>query len=236
MANSKTTFVILSHGRSGSTTFVQLLSTHPSIHCEGESFNKRTPFRKGLGKISKKSGESLIQQFGNFYHRKSGKPIVGFKVFPKQFTDRHFDEVIKMSHVKKMILWRQRLWEAAISAFVASRTRVFGLREGESHKAYINKIKAMQLRLDQQWIENWILEKQRYVNHWRELMGGTDFLELHYENLFTRKTIDRVTGFLGTSPIKELKLSRYRMNTNKVYQHLVNFDEVKKHLKNKGLA
>ena len=55
-------FLIFSQGRTGSTLLMDLLSSHPEIHCDGELLYYRVPFPAQFVKL--KSALTLKKHFG----------------------------------------------------------------------------------------------------------------------------------------------------------------------------
>lgn len=122
-------FVIFGLGRNGSTLLANLLNAVPTIHCDGELFNRdhwQTGIRRRLLAMFRRYPMPYIsfrQSVANYYRRASG---YGFKLqFGQLDQSGHRLRQLHEADWHILYLWRQSVFAQVISAYVAKQTRFY---------------------------------------------------------------------------------------------------------------
>ncbi len=195
-------FVIFSQSRSGSTLLKDLVGSHPSIHCEGETLELSDGYisNRYLLKICRRIPVPY------FYFRKihSQKEIYGFTLFIYHTPYiKHSVHNLNRLGWKIIYLKRKDIINQAISNILAKRSRYFHNWTEETGPESVDfEIKS----------EEFLSEIKTRV-HWHQKEGiilkYIDYLPVFYENglehmNFWQPTADKVFKFLNleTVPVK----------------------------------
>ncbi|MFO7999189.1 MAG: sulfotransferase, partial [Bacteroidales bacterium] len=120
----KTKFFIFCQGRSGSNLLVNLLKSHPEVHCDYELFNQKLLQEKPLWK--RQLINKLPIQYLNYCRVRHSEPIVGFKLLCYQYRANQKRLRSLFSGDWKIIhLHRNDVFKQVISGFVARETGIW---------------------------------------------------------------------------------------------------------------
>lgn len=182
-----TKFFIFGFQRTGSTLLVDLLDSHPHIHCEGELL---------LGKVF-----SPIT-FLECRSRLCEKDVFGFKLLTPHFQyqgiqkpDMFLADLCQAGY-KTIKLKRRNILRAALSLYYAIVSGIFHFNDNYEEAPLPKIIIEPKELLDKiQWIEFHSTLQDR-------LSENLPHLEIIYEddlqnNLFHQNTVDRIADYLG---------------------------------------
>ena len=127
----KTRFIIFGQARSGSTLLVDLLNSHPDIHCDSEIFNKtfwRGWERRYLLPVVRRWPAPYL----NFKAARCRLPAYGFKLILKHIKDpRHVLPQMSASGWRILSLQRRDVFTQAISNAAVNKTHHYRRFEGQ---------------------------------------------------------------------------------------------------------
>lgn len=228
----ETPFIILCHGRTGSTSFRQYLSQHPNVQAYGEVYRpgdrRPAPLVNGLRYAPGCDPVALLNDGVYKAPNEFGKGCVGFKLF---FHHARGDAVSyalwphlrARRDIKILFLFRRNLFDSYVSLQRANRSGQFGMAKQTeattAHKAafaidladclhYMNAISVAKARL-------------------RETFADHDCKVLYHESLFAdpQAEMARVFDFLGQAPA-EITLRDKKLNRVSHREGITNYDEV----------
>jgi len=228
--NLTTRFVIFGQGRSGTSLLVDLINSHPNIHCYGEIFNPQLSifnykiffpkFRLKILKVlspKKIKGFKLLQYQINRFKRNDN--------YKKNFLYYLYKKDWKIIYLK-----RRNILLRVISKQLMQQTGIINQTNN------LFKLKKIKLNLDNLLIKIKNSEKNMlYIE--RELLKKIPHLTLIYEDNLLRnknhkKTLNKVFDYLGVkrAPIKKTKY--HRITSDKISDFIENYEEFKKIITN----
>lgn len=195
----KTNFVIFSQSRSGSSLLVELLDSHPEIHCDGELFNLDHGYVKDpvMLAIWKKMPYSFI------YCRRvrSAGELYGFKLF-----DHHLSRAGRVIHILHKMGWkiiylkRDDIVRQALSEIIATSTGQWHRAENETIKdrvftisvdKFIEKVEGRIMLRD---VERNILQTlPHYTMTYEESLKNTEDWQHSLNDLFDHLGVKKVS-------------------------------------------
>jgi Stf0 sulphotransferase. len=165
-------FVIFGQGRTGSTLLVDLLNSHPNIHCDGEIFSKKRHLFNG--KIW------FPYRFLRGMEMRNTNKVFGFKIKIYQLT-RHqqidpgrFLSTLESKDYQIIYIRRNNFLEHALSSLNANKTKQFHVMKGTSHLKKSVKLTAEELERGMQKRKAF---QQNELNH----LKGRTYFEVQYE-------------------------------------------------------
>jgi len=138
LSQPRAKFAIVAMRRTGSSYLVQLLGSHPEIHCCGEIFmpesvNTRWPIARGGRRAVREVESELKAQRGSDPHGFLAhlftldfqKPVVGFKIFPGHHPAM-LEYILADRSVLKIVHYRTNILARYASNLAARKTGDFG--------------------------------------------------------------------------------------------------------------
>lgn len=210
----KVSFVIFAQGRTGSTLLVDLLRSHPDVHCDEEIL-----FRRVIAPIA------WVQS----QRRRYAESHYGFKVKPYQLTeDQQTDPATFLLRLhgrgwKVLHLWRRNVLRHALSNMVAEHVGRFVFR-GEAPPA------ARGIIVDTEMLLGAIRTRTEQSVRERTALEGIPHASVCYEDdlLDERRhqaTLDRLSDQLGLPAAPAQTVVR-RITENDLRGAIANYDEV----------
>jgi hypothetical protein len=219
-ASDRKKVFIFAQGRSGSSVLESLVGANPEFRMHGELLNIRhAPWRKKLD-----SPWNYIEGLSRIH------------------ADQHFVCHIKIDHLDQhqvdnptefissipddwsiIHLYRENIVLYALSTFIADRRKTYHARD--------EKIDLEQISVDLRFFQK--LAKGRLETRQRELdiLSDRECLTLRYEKDLVGKdaqqdTVNRIAAYIGLEPW-EAKTSLRKINTTKLSDLIINYDEFK---------
>ena len=232
MVKKKTKFIIFGQSRSGSTLLLELLNSHPDIHCEGELFNKFKLYIKSrfLLKIFRR----FPQIYANYRQKKSHATVYGFKLFffqvyfPEKFLRKLYRKGWKFIHVR-----RENIFNQSFSNIIAIETNYWHRYEGEeaTHST---------LKIPPERLLKVLKNRMRWKKKELSMMSVFDRHTVIYESDLLNEekwqdTLIKVFKYLGVSPVAvETKLKT--TDSRSLSDRVENYNELMVTLKNSEYA
>lgn len=236
-------FIILTHGRAGSTFLQQLLDSHPSIACYEEIFNvsANSPgsfysfCKRHYPKISKlflreKIASSslnfplafLFKRYIRHVYGTAQKSKVGFKLIHDQLL--HYRPLISWvaeNAIPIIHLQRRNYLKATLSLIIARDSGVYvssSVSLKKSHKVIVNPVRLLQ------GTSNLLAEKVQC----ELLTRNNPSLTIYYEDLFDKQasTVQRIMDFLGIEDPSFRTPDIVKTNPEKISELVENYEEV----------
>ena len=232
MKKHKIRFVVFGQSRSGSTLLVELLNSHPQVHCDGEIFNKNALFPnfRPLRWLFRENPSWYLQHKA----KNSSTPVYGFKMF---FFQVHHPEVflkwLSTSNFKIIHVQRENILQQSLSNIVAMQTNHWHTREEEvdpSGSITIYPEKLMQVLKNR---NQWKIKEQNLIKDYNHI-------KINYEEHLEDDTqwqdaVDKAFRFLGLETC-EVETS-LKPTYKKPYSQIIkNYSELMQRVKNSDFA
>lgn len=209
-------FLIFSQSRSGSTLLVDLLNSHPKVHCDKEIYLQPVPFpslyRKAL-------------------ERRSNKPVYGFKTHIHQLyyklgvTDPAlFLAELHRDGYRFLFLRRENLVRQVMSDQLRQAGGQTHYRKGEKD------VELARLVVDPAEILEKLQQRHDFWIEAETLLADLPHHTVYYERDLSdpadhQRTMDAVFGFLGLEPVS-VETELVRINTRPLRDSIENYDEL----------
>ncbi len=224
-------FVIYGQSRSGSTLLVELLNTHPYVHCDGELFND---------KATQLSNDSLLKVFKVFpfpylgYRRQRATGYTyGFKLlFYHLPRARYVMRALALAGWRFIHIYRRNIVHQALSSLIAQETQCWHRRDGEVARDIRVCISVPQLRRELDTRTRWRMREN-------DLIRPIEHIEVCYEDDLEReadwlKTADRLARFLNLTPFVPGHIGLKRIVDRRYEDLIENFAELDGYLASRG--
>ena len=226
-----TRFIILSHGRTGSTALCNGLSMHPRIHAYHEAFHGELPKRCMVnGKVFQNGsdGGAFCREAIHAEENEFGKPVVGFKLFFFHAREgaaeynvwRH---LITDTSVRVIFLLRKNLFDCFVSEQRSKHSGVWNLDQGqippESHTQpiFIDPIEC-QIHMERTAAEiAWA--RRAFAHHTQIAIDHAD-LQRDFQGF-----LDTLCQFLGEQPAP-VPLAFEKLNTVPHPVGIMNYEDL----------
>lgn len=226
----KARFVILSHGRTGSTALCDGLNNNPNICCAYELFGPANQKLPAFGVNSYESGDAA-SYLDNFYQQ-CLKPCIGFKIFT--FHARNTDDQLKAWHylvanedIKCIFLSREDI----LASFVSEQR---AKQSGKWHPSPTgdNGLLEGKIWVDPREAERYLYRVYAEMKWLEKQFGAHQILHLDYEDLnrdFESALAD-ASFFLGVDYVSSSV--RFKPLMGSSYHEIVeNIGELREHIK-----
>lgn len=237
-------FIILTHGRAGSTFLQQLLDSNPSIACHGEIFNVSANSSDSFysfckhhypklsyfflrEKISSSSLNFplafLFRQYLRHVYGAAQKSKVGFKlIYDQLLYYRPLISWVAENSIPIIHLQRRNYLKAIMSMIIARDTGVYvssSVSFKESQKIVVSPARLLN------GLNNLSKEKSRC----ELLTRNNPSLTIHYEDLFDKQmtTIQQIVDFLGITNPSFRTPDIVKTNPEKISELVENYEEVR---------
>jgi LPS sulfotransferase NodH len=198
-------FLIIGLPRSGTTYLMTLLNAHPAIHCSGEQFN---PYAIVDVRDRDDAPEHLLERdrsplvfMQRFFETAAppGVERVGFK-YMLGHNVRILKRLSDHPEIDLIHVWRDNRLAQVSSLIKAERSLIWAQSRPDAH--IHEKINVGPRRICQRWHE--MASMDTLFAHWLKSLPNRR-LTLEYRQLFAPDFIERITGFLGTTPDPGMK-------------------------------
>jgi LPS sulfotransferase NodH len=239
-------FIILTHGRAGSTYLQHLLSSHPLVACDDEIFNVSNTGENSFYSFSKHQHPTLSYFFlresisrsslnlplaylfkeylKKFYSKEKEK--TGFRlIYDQLLYYRPLVDWVTQEHIPIIHLQRSNPLKAIISLIKARETGVYTA----TSQSLVNEQK---FKINPTQVLNQLNKLLKEKSQCQSLLRDNPMLNLTYEDLFEDQspTIQRIMDFLGiTDPLFHMP-DIVKLNPEKISELLENYEEVKQAL------
>jgi len=237
-------FILLAHGRCGSSLIMESLAEHPEVRIGGELFHceeeaRRRAFRTLNGTESVGRHESRHYRSGTnaaqfleheVFHERPGVRAVGFKMFyvharSNENEKEAWNYLLTNNDIAVIHLIRTNMLESYISLRIASITG-----EWERFKdSSAPRVEAPTLELEPKVCEAHFNQELAWRQWARESFRHHPFLEIEYDkDVCTRfqAVMKKIQAFLEVAPRPARQLLE-KQSRRSAREAIVNFDELK---------
>ena len=225
----RTKFIIFGQGRSGSNLLVDLLNSHPDIHCDREPLNNQNVAQKNI--LLRSFIYRFPYRYIQFHLNKYAHKIYGFKLMIYQLVIfKKIKPKLFNRHWKIIYLKREDVLQQSLSAIIAKKTGLYMRTTADKHEDQRVFYVELQKLVNELFYRTRDLEREQVV------LQGVDFLELVYEHDLEdskkwQATANRVFAYLGLKPV-EVSASILKTNSLAHEKRISNYQEIIDHLKN----
>jgi len=234
----KNKFVVLSHGRTGSALFCNLLSQHHNVKSYHELYHDVQDERDTVNGEIYRDGENAAEFLEQVIFKdpnESGKVVIGFKLF--FFHARKdanafslWEKLLSDKDIKIVFLFRRNLFDAFVSNYRASEANVWQLSDKHDSKHIDKKLSDYNRRVK---VPIW-----KCRNYMEGLVAGRSWLLekfsthqnicLYYEDLIANMQVSmqEIFQFLGVVPIN-VRAGNKKLNRIPHEEGITNFHEIK---------
>ncbi len=196
-------FIIISHGRTGSTLLVKALNVNPDVCCASELFgppNQKHP-NDAIVNYTAGPGDVFLQTFYSL----NICPAMGFKIFTfharaNSEASKAWDYLISDKNIKCIFLRRENLLAAYISELRARETGQWqpSPMQQEDH------LSTEKIIVDPERAKKYISQIEIQMNRARDDFSDHDVLEISYEELQSdiENLMLRLSDFLNIKYVK----------------------------------
>ena len=210
-------FVVIAAKRTGSSHFVNLLSSHPDIFCHGNVFkgnslppilwpNSARPgaqtekkLKQELGDLRDRSPHEFLEKIFALGH---GRPFVGFKIFVRQ-NDEILKALLDDPSVRKIVLYRTNLLANYASGRAAQATGAWNRNADHTEKpqerVYFDEADFLKATDKHVAFYRWVFEE---LNR-RNVVYST----VTYDTINEPRMLSGVISFIGADAGKPLNLA-----------------------------
>jgi LPS sulfotransferase NodH len=237
-------FIILTHGRSGSTYLQQLLDSHPDIACAEELFNVSNKSENSFytfcrrtypllsffflrGKISSSAPNFplrfLLQNYLEGFYSIQSKPIVGFRLIYNQLLHYHaLGRWIVKNKIPIIHLQRKNELKVVVSLLKAQATGVYSSSSNETSTH-------SRIRLQPENILRTLVQLSQEKVACEKIVRFNPTLNISYEDLFEKQApiIREIMKFLDANDRSLTQPDIVKTNPDRLSDVLENYDEVK---------
>ncbi|MBN1147487.1 MAG: sulfotransferase [Anaerolineales bacterium] len=218
-------FVIYGIPRSGTTLLVNLLNSHPMVHCDGELLIRRLFFPK-----------LYIRCRAKLAHAE----VYGFKLLIDHFENQNIpdpaDYLVELHETgyKVVSLKRQNLFRAALSS-------LYGYHRGKFHHTKTEgDLKHSLMSVSSEALLEKIERFEHLVAAHEQVLGQLPNLELFYERDLLNEsqhqtTVDRIADYLGI-PRAKVMTDLVKVAADDISQFISNADELENYIQSTKYA
>jgi LPS sulfotransferase NodH len=223
-------FVILSHGRTGSTTLCHGMSRHPDVQAYGEVFHKKPVVNGkefGDGDDGAEFCREVIWKSPNEFEKR----VIGFKIFffHARGSERQYNAwryLIGDPSIKVLSLLRRNIFDSYVSRQRSKRSGVWRVqRDGtipEEHQSPI--------LIDAQRCHRYMASTVAQIEWGKRAFAAHPSIEIFFEDLERdfQATLNRIFGFLGVEA-KPIPVTFKKLNTAPHAEGIENYDKLQKY-------
>ena len=223
-------FVVISHGRSGSTLLIRSLDAHPDIKCYGELFNAIEKDRVTAAARKYSAGDDPIAFCrAEVYGEASSAKAVGFKLHVNQMKASEREKMLwtfleAERDIRIIFLVRRNLFDPYISNQRAIRAKQWRRTPDQDvSAAYLEP-----LPIDIDHCIQAVKVQAQIINATSRSFRNHRRLDMTYEALASdfQPTLDAAFAFLDVEP-RPVEPPLGRMNQVSHEQGIANYDDVK---------
>jgi len=227
---SGTRFIILAAPRTGSNLLCTLLNSHPEVLCHHELFNPdgifyALDYRDGslhFGSEGERD-RAPFEFLQRVWENTEGASCVGFKMTRGQ-NDTVMRDLIEDSGVLKVVLYRKNRLKTFVSELIARQTDQWEVYAGDELVTDTPKI-----RVDVESLKAHCELNERFYEDIQHSLQTKQqpFIEMVYENIFSRSEHIRLLEFLGLEAAQvRLAQSSIKQSSNDLRTLIENFQEL----------
>ncbi|MFH1358796.1 MAG: hypothetical protein ABIH37_02830 [archaeon] len=237
--------IIITHGRSGSTSLLLSLNQHPKINIINEPFNSEHQHKNKQHLIPKIKNIKDIESL-EWYLKEIYKDYNGLKTLFHHLQENLYKYLLSKVDYKVIFLTRKNLLKAAVSENLSRETRIWNPR-GENLKEYNEEIKEMKFKnMDIISLKKIINYNKNKINLYRRFLeqNNIPFFNLYHEDLFDYrlksnnqiKMINNIIKFIGLDIISDSKILKKTKDILDYNKNKINDEEVYKKIPNIGFV
>ena len=225
-------FIILSHGRTASTTLRKAMSMHPDVQAYGEVFHKKgSRVVNGKEYADGTDGAEFCREVIFKSPNEFGKRVIGFKIFffHARRSERQYNAwryLISDPSIKVLLLLRKNIFDSYVSAARSRRSGIWKLRRdttvAEEHQKPIS--------IDAQECDFYMLSTVAQIEWGRRVFAKHPLMEIFFDD-FQRDfqaELNRIFGFLGVEA-KSIPVAFEKLNRAPHPEGIANYDELLKY-------
>lgn len=217
-------FIILCHGRCGSTFLQYELNAHPSIKCFGEMYHPSLAKQFGGNgnqyyRIRDINPQVFLQNSFDMYLKRKKFQAIGGKILYPEITLSGLEKLIKWEDLHVIFLYRKNILETATSMILAEKV---GYHIEKDQTSPIPQPFIMNIAMLRKYIKDIVIFHKTCRGN---IMGR--IFSVCYEELINVNKINEILQFLRiNSPITELHANTGKQMTEIVYNSIINRGEI----------
>lgn len=217
----ETKFIILCHGRSGSTALQLELDTSPQTYCYGEIYHpgymKHNPITET--NIYAMRNKDPVSYVNYLYSKHQNNKVVGSKILYPEIPLDALKKLISNSGFSFIFLYRRNILEAAISMVLAEKVNLWHISEGV--KSPIPE----SFTLDKPHLEKHINDIVMFITTCKNNIKGR-VCDVAYEDLFCLSKFNEIFQFLGIPSKQGLTANTGKQMNEECYNSILNRKEI----------
>lgn len=224
-------FVILSHGRTGSTALCHAMSMHPDVQAYGEVFHKKPGGAVVNGKefLDGDDGAEFCREVVWKSPNEFEKRVIGFKIlfFHARRSTREYNAwryLIADPSIKVLLLLRRNIFDSYISAQRSRRSGVWRVERDET----VPEEHQSPICVDAQKCYRYMISTVVEIEWARRVFATHPAMEIFFDD-FQRDfqaALDRIFGFLGVEA-QSIPLTFEKLNTAPHPEGIANYDKLR---------
>jgi LPS sulfotransferase NodH len=224
-------FIILSHGRTGSTTLCQAMSLHPDVAAYGEAFHKKPGGAVVNGKefVDGNDGAEFCRDVIFKLPNEFGKRVIGFKIlfFHARRSESEYSAwryLIADPSIKVVLLVRENIFDSYVSA---QRSRRSGVWRVEADGT-VSQDHQTPISIDRNKCNHYMLATVAQTEWGRRVFAAHPLLEVFFDDLQRdfQAELNRVFRFLGVEPTS-IPMTFEKLNTVPHAEGIVNYEQIR---------
>jgi LPS sulfotransferase NodH len=215
-------FIILCHGRSGSTFLQKELHRHSTIHCYGELYHE-----KGMRFLISESNSFFTRRqrdpigyIDYMYARRTRHNIVGSKILYPEISKAALDILCKDQTFNVIFLYRKNILETAVSMIITGKLGLWHIDKGHIPPT------PQPFAIDINELKGYINTITTFIETVKKSTNPCIF-PVAYEDLINLEMVNKIIDFIG---IKEYKTSLTsntdKLCSEKMYETILNRKEI----------
>lgn len=214
-------FIILCHGRSGSTFLQKELHRHTNIHCYGELYHtKYVQFLiSETNSFFTRRQRDPIGYITYMYQRRGRHNIVGSKILYPEISKEGLDKLCKCQDFNIIFLYRKNILEAAVSMIITSKINLWHIDNG-----HIPPTPAP-FNVDKEELKRYINTITTFIETVKSTPNPTIF-PVAYEDLINLEMVNKICEFIGVEYKTSLTSNTGKMCDSKMYETILNRKEI----------
>jgi LPS sulfotransferase NodH len=228
-------FLIVSHGRTGSTTLCHGMSMHPDVEAYGEVFHKKPGGAVVNGKefVDGDDGGEFCREVIYKSPNEFEKRVIGFKIFffharRSELQYNAWRYLIGDPSIKVLMLLRRNIFDSYVSAQRSRKSGIWRVqRDGtvpEQHQK--------PLLIDVKKCHHYIASTIAQIEWGKRAFATHPLMDIFFEDLQRdfQAALNRIFGFLGVEA-KSIPLTFEKLNTAPHPEGIENYDKLRSYFK-----
>lgn len=222
--NLPTKYIILCHGRCGSTFLQEELQEIGPLKDEvtslGEIYNEN--YIKTIISLDDPYWHERHEkpiEFINYIYSRMGRQTVGSKILYPQINKNGLDILLKSHEYKVIFLYRKNILQAAISMILTHQTQEWHVKKEQFIKI------PSPFEVDYNVLDRYIDDITTFITTCKNELKD-NFFEVAYEDLINLEKINQICNFLGVSSKDVLTSDTGKQQSSFTYSSILNIHDI----------